>query len=104
MRRRLPLLLALTLAAVALPAASANAYIYWVNEGTHSVARANNDGTAVDLSFITGLPTGVGYLPDRVAVNSTSIFWTNTQAKTIGRANIDGTGATQSFLTTTGNA
>jgi hypothetical protein len=104
MRSRLPLLLALTLVAAVLPTASANAYIYWVNEGTHTIARASNDGTGVNLSFITGLPAGVGVYPDKVAVNSTSIFWTNSQAKTIGRANIDGTGANQSFLTTTGNS
>ncbi|HEY4098990.1 MAG TPA: hypothetical protein VGM33_25920 [Baekduia sp.] len=104
MRSRLPLLLALTLVAAALPAASADAYIYWVNEGTHAIARADNDGTDVDLSFITGLPAGVGIYPDKVAVNGTSIFWTNSQAKTIGRAKLDGSAVNQSFLTTTGSS
>jgi hypothetical protein len=104
MRPRLSLLIALTLVAAALPAASADAYIYWVNEGTHAIARADNDGTDVNLSFITGLPMGVGVYPDKVAVTSTSIFWTNSQAKTIGRANIDGSGANPTFLTTTGSS
>ena len=72
--------------------ARADAYIYFANDGTGSVARfdpSNGHGT---LDFVSGGPDGV-------AVNSTYIYWTNEDTFTIGRANLDGTDVDQNFIT-----
>jgi hypothetical protein len=85
----------LVLLALAL-ASRANGSVYWGNSigpGSDAVARANNDGTGVDQSFITGINAPCG-----VAVDGTHIYWTNSEG-TIGRANLDGTGVDQSFIT-----
>jgi hypothetical protein len=59
-----------------------------------SHARANLDGTGVDLNFITGANGPVG-----VAVNGSYIFWRNLNTNMIGRANLDGTGVNQNLTT-----
>jgi virginiamycin B lyase len=86
--------LALTTFAVATfaLAAPADAFVYWANSGTNSIARANLDGTGADQSFITGANA-----PEGVAVDGAHIYWAN--RATIGRANLDGTGANQDFIT-----
>ena len=48
-------LLAIVLAAGIFAPASASAYIYWVNNGSGSIGRANTDGSASDPTFIPGL-------------------------------------------------
>jgi hypothetical protein len=75
-------------------------FIYWANQGSHSLSRTNLNGSGVDNSFLDtdGLPTGV-------AVNGANIFWTQIQAMptvihSIGKANLDGTGTpTQDLIT-----
>jgi hypothetical protein len=90
--RRAALVLAtLTVATLAL-AAGADASVYWTNNDTGTIGRANLDGTGVDQSFITGANH-----PDGLAVDDAHVYWTN-DSGTIGRANLDGTGANQSFI------
>ena len=71
------------------------------------IARANLDGTGVDLDFISGIDAGY------VAVDSQYIYWTGNSCDgvctggsadpwvpAIGRANLDGTGVDRSFIVT----
>ena len=69
--------------------------IYWTDQGTNTIGRANLDGTGANLSFIT---TGANE-PAEVAVDGSHIYWANQNTGAIGRANLDGTGANQSFIT-----
>jgi hypothetical protein len=87
----------IALAACGASASWAQAYVFWsTGDG---IGRANNDGSGVDPTFITGLnPTSV-----LVADDGTYIYWTNYDQATgtwaIGRANLDGTGVKPGFLT-----
>jgi len=71
------------------------------------IARANLDGTGVDLDFISGIDAGY------VAVDAQYIYWTGNfcdgvctggsadpWVPAIGRANLDGTGVDRSFIVT----
>jgi Low-density lipoprotein receptor repeat class B len=70
----------------------ADAFVYWTENGLGTIGRANLDGTAANLTFISGLDK-----PQGVAVDSAHIYWVSGFG-TIGRANLDGTGASQSFI------
>jgi hypothetical protein len=83
--------LAVALTASFLCAPSAQAFIYWADTQHGTIGRANNDGSGVDDSFITGASA-----PDTVAVDSSHIYWGN--AHSIGRANLDGSGVSQSIV------
>jgi virginiamycin B lyase len=96
--------LVLSLAALALAclaslalAARAEAFVYWADPGTHSIGRANLDGTGVQQSFIAGIDR-----PTAVAVDNHYIYWADQTTETIGRANLDGTGADADFIPRTG--
>jgi hypothetical protein len=80
------------LAALAL-AARADAFIYWADAGTHSIARASLDGTGVQQSFIAGVDR-----PTAVAVDRHYIYWADQTTESIGRANLDGTGVDRDFI------
>ena len=55
MRKRFAIVIGVAAAGVmALGAQAADAYVYWANNGTDSIGRANLDGTGVNQSFITG--------------------------------------------------
>jgi hypothetical protein len=71
--------------------------VFWTNNATGNIGRANLDGTGSDQSFING-----GSGPYGVAVDGAHVYWANNTANTIGRANLDGTGAEQSFITGAG--
>jgi hypothetical protein len=75
------------------PAAHATG-IYWANTPSHTIGRANLDGTGANQGFITG-PDSTG----GVAVDETFLYWTNLNLGTIGRAHLDGTGVNQAFIT-----
>ena len=75
----------------------ADAYIYWTDAGTQSIARANLDGTGANLSFIAGL-TDVG----QIAVDDSYIYWTHGSGSGMGRARLDGTGVDLDFIPDTG--
>jgi virginiamycin B lyase len=74
-------------------------HLYWANSSTSSIARANLDGTGVDLSFITGANSPVG-----VAVDGQHVYWANQGSSAIGRAGLDGTGVDQAFIAGTNNS
>ena len=61
MRRAALVLATLAVATLAL-AARADAFVYWANQGTDAIGRANLDGTGANQSFITDAtgPWGVG--------------------------------------------
>jgi len=86
--------LALLLPAVLAP--PADAFVYWTRSDMleDAIGRANNDGTAVDLNFITGCGGVEG-----VTVGGGYIYWANMRSHSIGRAKIDGTEVNQSFIT-----
>jgi len=95
---RAVLLLAALLAASLAFAPRAEAFVYWAGgENTTTIGRANNDGSGVDNSFITGAnePTGV-------AVDAKHIYWASLSGSSIGRANLDGSGVDQNFITAAG--
>jgi hypothetical protein len=74
----------------------ADAYIYWVDdtgEGDHTIARAENDGSGVNRTFIGGLGEPCG-----VAVDAQHIYWADRELNAIGRAHIDGTGVERTFI------
>ncbi|HKE79511.1 MAG TPA: hypothetical protein VKB54_09395 [Solirubrobacteraceae bacterium] len=77
-------------------AAAARADIYF---GDHSdgtaIGRANDDGSAVNLAFITGASSPCGMAADRA-----HLYWANEAGHTIGRANLDGTSVDENFIDT----
>ena len=88
-------LLALATAAVATLAlvARADAFVYWANFNTGTIARANLDGSGVDQSFIGGASGPVG-----LTVDGSHVYWANFNINRIGRADLDGSGVDQSFI------
>jgi len=70
------------------------AYVYWANQDTNTIGRANLDGSGANQSFITGASSPLG-----VAVDAAHVYWTNRRTNMIGRANLDGSGANQRFIT-----
>jgi hypothetical protein len=68
-------------------------HVYWANNSTGTIGRADLDGTGANQSFIGGASG-----PSGVAVDAGHVYWANLAAGTIGRANLDGTGASQSFI------
>jgi Low-density lipoprotein receptor repeat class B len=59
---------------------SCGRHIYWSDEGSDTVGRANIDGTGVNQSFITGAS-----VPNGLAVDTGHVYWTNEGSNTIGR-------------------
>jgi len=63
--------------------------LYWADDGNHSIARANVDGSEVEPSFH---PLGSAEFPEGVAVDGSHIYWTeNEPSGYVSRSNIDGT-------------
>ena len=92
-RRRLALALVtlcLTLLGTLALVRQADAFIYWANNETGTIGRAELSGEAVDQGFIGGLDE-----PLAVAVSGDYIYWTEPTSEgehvgTIGRAHLDG--------------
>ncbi|HEY7621978.1 MAG TPA: hypothetical protein VH834_19565 [Solirubrobacteraceae bacterium] len=76
------------------PAAQAEIYFGDHIDGT-AIERANDDGSGVDATFISGANGPCG-----VAVTGSHVYWANAGSHTIGRANLDGTGVEESFIDT----
>ncbi len=76
----------------------AQAFLYWANGATNSIARANLDATKPDTGFIKGAQT-----PSGVAVDTNYVYWTNYGSGSIGRASIDGSHVQQNFITGASN-
>src|SRR5436309_1962025 len=103
--RMLALALGAMLAAGAMHASLASAFVYWENGGKSSIERANLDGSGVNHGLITGINTAGG-----LAVDAAHVYWASapqfapfgsqpTAPPTIGRANLDGSGVNKSFIT-----
>src|SRR5438128_941473 len=97
-RRPLAVLLLVLLGSM-LRASRAEAYVYWVNGtgASTTIARGNNDGSALNASFIP-VPSGTKY----IAISSTSIFWAGADGN-IGRANIGGSSVNPALITGQGS-
>ena len=65
-----------------------NVYMYWTDDRTKKIQRANLDGTNVQDLVTTGLE-----LPESIALDRTSgkMYWTDTGTNRIQRANLNGT-------------
>ena len=74
------------------PPSGAPTHVFW--NRANAIGRANLDGSAVNLNFITGVGTS-----QFLAVDGAHVYWSNTSAGTIGRANMDGSNINQSFIT-----
>lgn len=86
-------------------------HVYWANPVTHSIERANLDGSGVESTFLTvPLPASgpfVGAGPFYLAVDAAHIYWTTAEGGPpgayggvyIGRANLDGSGVTAKLVT-----
>jgi hypothetical protein len=85
--------------AVGFAAPSAQAYVYWTNDGPgissngNTLGRADNDGSGVTHSLLTGAGA-----PSGIALDSAHIYWADTQQRSIGRANLDGSGSEAMFI------
>jgi virginiamycin B lyase len=79
-------------------AAGAQADVYWTNQQTGTIGRANQDGTGSNPSLITGASA-----PGGIATEGGSVYWANGSTNSIGQASLDGTGVTQSFITGASN-
>jgi sugar lactone lactonase YvrE len=77
------------------PTPTPTRHIYWSNNPTGTIGRADADGQNVNQNFITGAVSPYG-----VAVDSSHIYWTNLATNTIGRADLDGQNVDQNFITT----
>ena len=72
--------------------------VYWANNASGTVGRADLDGSNANQSFIVGANAPIG-----VAVDGAHVYWTSfpkgSVGTGIGRANLDGSNANQSFIT-----
>ena len=90
------------------------AHIYWtnLNNGNHrTIGRANLDGSAIDTTFISGLPAGPPSIDGglhttcRAVVAGNYVYWArHSAATTIGRAKLNGTGIDNNYITGAINA
>ena len=93
---------AVLLATVVLPLAlvpRAEAFLYWTNQATGTIGRANLDGSGVHQTFIS---SGVSR-PTGIAVDAGHIYWANGEARTIARADLDGTHVTETLISDVGS-
>jgi hypothetical protein len=105
MSRRCALLAAAaaTLLCLLIPS-SAGAYLYWNNGGCcrpdtpsiGTIARANNDGTNVNESFIH--PPNNSTNLQSLAVGPSDIYWVDAQAGWVGHSGIDGSNANNTYI------
>jgi len=62
--------------------------MYWTDEGTDSIRRANLDGSGVE-HLVGGLDEPMGIALDLV---DGKMYWTDEGSESVGRANLDGSG------------
>jgi virginiamycin B lyase len=92
--RRWWLIAALAVLAFGCVQARAHAAVYWTNQQTGTIGRANTDGGGVTESLVTGANAPAG-----MAVDGQHIYWANAGTNSIARANLDGSGVNESFIT-----
>jgi virginiamycin B lyase len=68
-------------------------HIYWSNEATDAIGRANLDGTGVEPAIVTGLGD-----PTSLVVYGNKLYWDEYGGGSIGRANLDGSEAEPDFI------
>jgi virginiamycin B lyase len=68
-------------------------YIYWANDATSSIGRANLNGSDPDPTWIPNLTRSAA----GIAIDGSYIYWTD-GVQYIGRATIGGTGVDQTFI------
>ena len=73
-----------------------NGKIYWADDGTNQVRRANLDGSGVQ-TLVTGIDNPVSIALD---VGGNKMYWADKAGGRIGRANLDGSGAVTTFVST----
>jgi virginiamycin B lyase len=76
------------------PIAIDGAHIYWANDGTGSIGRANLNGSDPDPTWIPNL----GESAAGIAVDGSYIYWTDSEAGYIGRATLAGTDVKPTFI------
>jgi hypothetical protein len=71
-------------------------HVFWANEDTHSIARANIDGSGVEPRFHF---MGIFEVPQGVALNDSHIYWAvNNPYGYISRSRVDGLDETFRFI------
>lgn len=82
--------------AVLAVAPAAYAYVYWTNQGTAAIGRADLNGAGADQGFLSS-----GAIPQGLAVDDSHIYWALFATPPyISRANLDGTDPYLSFVPT----
>ncbi|RDC61863.1 hypothetical protein AHMF7616_00452 [Adhaeribacter pallidiroseus] len=74
--------------------AMANGKVYWANQGSSSIARANPDGSSPEILF--DAQDNVNYAQDiEMEVVGNKLYWTNVGTAQILRGNVNGSGTTE---------
>ncbi len=74
-------------------AVQASRYLYWDNEGTGTIARANVNGEEVNPSLIKGVSE-----PRQMTVDGAHVYWANGGSASLGRASLNGEEPNLSFI------
>ena len=89
----------LAVAAVAVSAAPAGAYVYWSDfgplfgSGGSTLVRANQDASGLRSPFVSGAGA-----PTAIAVDGQYLYWANTATNAIARARLDGSNIDPTFI------
>jgi virginiamycin B lyase len=78
---------------VAPAALAGSAHIYWSNDYSTTIGRANPEGGEINDELITGASG-----PEGLAVVGQYVYWANEGSSTIGRANLEGGEVNQAFI------
>jgi streptogramin lyase len=76
-------------------ATEATRHVYWANNPTGAIGRADLNGQNANQNFINGAASPWG-----LAVDNDHIYWANLATNTIGRADLNGQNVNQNFITT----
>lgn len=69
-------------------------YIYWSNQASDSIGRANLDGTGQNATWLTGNFSG----PSSLITDGSYLYWVNRGSWNISRAALDGSGLQANFI------
>lgn len=71
-----------------------SSHIYWGDEGTDEIGRAELNGSNVEPSLIPA----AGEVPEGMAVDGSHVYWANLVGQSIGRAKLDGSDPEPKFI------
>lgn len=74
--------------------AADSTHVYWTDEGTDEIGRAELNGANVEPSLIPA----AGEVPEGMAVDSGHVYWANLVGQAIGRAKLDGSDPEPHFI------